>query len=300
MTAGTTNGENERLEELLVSDWGEELSDAERAELASLLEMHRDRARDVETAAGAACAAFALADRGRKDPPPELLDRIRRQAIEHFGPGDPGSRPVPDATSPRRDRRRHRRPEAPGTPERSGRAWPGAGWWIALAASVVLAVAGWLPRLGPEPPPPEPIVVEVPVAPPEPPPPKVRLARLAAEADARQIPWTTTEDPWVDEVEGAVVWSNDKQEGYMTFSGLPPNDPREHRYQLWIFDETRDERYPVDGGLFDIETSRGEVVVPIAAKLPVREPKLFAVTLEGPDGVVVSSREHVLVVAQLD
>lgn len=84
----------------------------------------------------------------------------------------------------------------------------------------------------------------------------------------------------------------------MIFRDLPHNDPRVNQYQLWIFDATRAEweAKPVDGGVFDVVEGR-EVVVPIDAKLDVREPKLFAVTLEAPGGVVVSKREHLLATA---
>jgi hypothetical protein len=68
-----------------------------------------------------------------------------------------------------------------------------------------------------------------------------------------------------------------------------------HQYQLWIFDAARDQRYPVDGGVFDVPANAGEVVIPIRASLMVRKPAAFAVTLEKPGGVVVSGREHVIV-----
>ena len=51
----------------------------------------------------------------------------------------------------------------------------------------------------------------------------------------------------------------------------------------------------VDGGVFDI--GPGEVIVPIRAALPVTTPKLFAVTIEKPGGVVVSSRQRIVVTA---
>ncbi len=42
----------------------------------------------------------------------------------------------------------------------------------------------------------------------------------------------------------------------------------------------------------------GEVVVEIDAKLPVAEAALFAITVEAPGGVVVSSRERIALLAQ--
>ncbi|MBL8858335.1 MAG: anti-sigma factor [Planctomycetes bacterium] len=127
-----------------------------------------------------------------------------------------------------------------------------------------------------------------------------RAALVAQATDVLQVPWKATDDPLAGAVSGDVVWSGAKQEGYMRFRGLPPNDPKVSQYQLWIFDTTRAEweARPVDGGVFDV-TADAEVVVPIRAKLEVREPKLFGVTLEAPGGVVVSKREHLLAVASL-
>jgi len=288
VTSGSTKGANDRLEELLVESWGSELGPAEHAELRRLVEANPEASAELERAAGASVVAFARADGAAPPLPSTLRAQIRAQAASHL----PATRARPPDSMPGE---RGGPRELP--PQRKG---PGMGWGVALAASVALAVAGWLPWIGPKPPPPEPVVVEVPVDPPPPPPPRERMAALRS-AGATAIDWSTTEDPWVDdEVEGQIVWSTAEQEGYMHFRGLPPNDPAEHRYQLWIFDATRDDRYPVDGGIFDVPAASEETVVPIAPKLPVGEPELFAVTLEGPRGVVVSDREHILVVAPVE
>ena len=50
--------------------------------------------------------------------------------------------------------------------------------------------------------------------------------------------------------------------------------------------------------LADIPAGATEVVVPIDAKVAVGEPYLFAITVEPPGGVVVSSRERIALVAQ--
>jgi len=84
----------------------------------------------------------------------------------------------------------------------------------------------------------------------------------------------------------------------MKIGGLAANDPGEFQYQLWIFDQGRDERFPVDGGVFDVPSGADEVIVPISAKLDVDRPYLFAVTVEKPGGVVVSSRERIAILAQ--
>lgn len=97
-----------------------------------------------------------------------------------------------------------------------------------------------------------------------------------------------------------MVWSDTEQRGYMRIRGLAANDVTRAQYQLWIFDPRRDERYPVDGGVFDIPAGSEEVIVPIVAKLDVRGPTLFAVTVEAPGGVVVSARERIVLVAKAD
>ena len=123
-----------------------------------------------------------------------------------------------------------------------------------------------------------------------------RAALLANAGDAATLAWTATADPTAHGARGDVVWSSTQQRGFMRFVGLAPNDPHQFQYQLWIFDKDRDEKFPVDGGVFDV-SSTGEVVVAISAKLHVTDATLFAVTVEQPGGVVVSKRERIVVTA---
>lgn len=119
---------------------------------------------------------------------------------------------------------------------------------------------------------------------------------MAKAADVTKLEWTATADPNAQGAKGDVVWSQTEQKGFMRFVGLTANDPTKYQYQLWIFDKNRDDKFPVDGGVFDV-TSTGEVIVPISAKLAVGEIALFAVTIEKPGGVVVSARERIVVTA---
>ena len=96
---------------------------------------------------------------------------------------------------------------------------------------------------------------------------------------------------------GKVVWSDQLQQGYMTLSGIPVNDPKKAQYQLWIVDPKRDEA-PIDGGVFDIPTDGSPIVVPIAAKLALTNPQAFVITLEQPGGVVKSKQEKVVALAK--
>jgi hypothetical protein len=121
-------------------------------------------------------------------------------------------------------------------------------------------------------------------------------ARADLLASVKPLAWTATPDPNARGASGDVVWSTTEQRGYMRFVGLAPNDPKQFQYQLWIFDKDRDDKFPVDGGVFDV-SSTGEIIVPIAAKLHVTDATLFAVTIEKPGGVVVSKRERIVVTA---
>ena len=96
---------------------------------------------------------------------------------------------------------------------------------------------------------------------------------------------------------GKVVWSDQLQQGYMTLTGIPANDPKKAQYQLWIVDPKRDEA-PVDGGVFDIPSDGSPVVVPISAKLALTNPQAFVITLEQPGGVVKSKQEQVVALAK--
>ena len=121
--------------------------------------------------------------------------------------------------------------------------------------------------------------------------------RLLAEAgDVKRAEWTKGNVPGTETVTGEVVWSDAKQQGYMTFRGLPVNDANKEAYQLWIFEEAKLEDLPKDGGVFNV-TSEGEVIVPIDPKLRTIDPKAFAVTIEKPGGVVQSKREKIALLA---
>ncbi len=150
------------------------------------------------------------------------------------------------------------------------------GWAVAAGFAILLMVQGTQP---------EPAL---------PSPAEARSALLEA-SDAVRLDFAGLAD--YGGLSGDVVWSDDSQQGYMRFAGLPANDPTQAQYQLWIVDPERDER-PVDGGVFDIPANAGEVVVPIRAALPVDRPVAFVITVEKPGGVVVSAQETVAAIAQ--
>jgi len=263
---GLQNQPDEALLDLLVKQVTEGLSPAEQRELDVLDSATASSyLRELERAA----AAITLAGTARAEPPPAALSkRLEAQALDFLattGRSDAGNKVV--------DLNRPAKVAAP-----RAAAWQGAGW-LAAAACLILAVFGW-------------------VRSPQPASAAEQRAALLARSESMKLDMSATKDPAAAGVSGDVVWDPLTQQGFLRFVGLPQNDPKVHQYQLWIFDATRDQRYPVDGGVFDIPGNASEVVIPIRARLPVRTAKAFAVTLEKPGGVVVSAREHILVLAQ--
>jgi Anti-sigma-K factor rskA len=249
-----------------------------------------------------AAAAIALAGSAAPKPlPAALAQRLARQAEAHFaaladaargqttGGVRAGGEVVADLAAAR---------SAAATPARPrATARSGTYGWLAAAACLVLAVFAWNRS-----PPPAPVAAVTPPAAVIPPIPKPvapltaaeERAALLAKSDSLKVTLGATKDPAAAGVTGDVVWDPVTQRGFLRLLGLAPNDPALHQYQLWIFDGGRDQRFPVDGGVFDIPANATEVVIPIHAALPVLSAKAFAVTVERPGGVVVSGREHVV------
>ncbi len=166
------------------------------------------------------------------------------------------------------------------------------GWAVAAAACVALAANVYLTRI------PTPTIAEGPK-----PPVKIKLTPLqerdrliASATDIARADWVNPDKNSPNKLSGDVVWSDSKQAGYARVSGLPANDPNKETYQLWIFDETQDEKTPIDGGTFNVNAA-GEIVIPINAHLKTRNPKAFAITVEKPGGVVVSERDKIAALA---
>ena len=163
--------------------------------------------------------------------------------------------------------------------------------WLIAAASVVLAVAGWWPRLmdSASPDASASSFGQWRAA-------SEREQMLASSHNVGHWPWSGDGDV----SNGDVVWDNLEQRGFLRLKGFVANDPSRARYQLWIFDAARDDRYPVDGGMFDVPAGRSEVLIPVKPSVPVLRPVAFAVTVEGPRGAVVSEREKVVAFARVD
>ena len=128
---------------------------------------------------------------------------------------------------------------------------------------------------------------------------ELREEMLKAATDTIRASWAVGNVKELTQVVGDVVWSDQKQAGYMRLKGLPVNDATKEQYQLWIFDKNQDKATPIDGGVFNV-SAEGEVVIPINAKIAAASPEMFAITVERPGGVVVSKRGKIAALAKVE
>jgi hypothetical protein len=168
------------------------------------------------------------------------------------------------------------------------------GWAVAAAAVVLLALNLWLTRTVPPAEVTGPGPTQTPAKTQSPEQMRQRLIESAPDLARAEIAGGNVKDI---KPTGDIVWSDAEQSGYIHVSGLPKNDPSREQYQLWIFDENQDAKTPVDGGVFDVAND-GTVTIPINAKLKIKDPKMFAITVEKPGGVVVSKQEKVASLAK--
>jgi hypothetical protein len=266
-------------DELLMQRVTGQLSGAEQLAFAQLaVPVTPQELQQWEQAAAELTAVLAIDTRSDADAlPSAVAERVARDGLFHVRRATVSTLPSRPAVTP-----------AGG--ERSARtllAWSG---WMAAAAAVVLWVVAPRPTDSGST---EPVqVAAVPTVA------SLRDALRADSVGSRVLAWSAAGDSTGRVASGDVIWNAAKQSGVMRFVGLTPNDTRRWQYQLWIFDRARDERYPVDGGVFDIPAGATEVLIPITAKVKVNEATMFAVTVEAPGGVVVSSRERLALIAQ--
>ena len=254
------------------------LSEAEAAELAALKITLAAQGVDVASLAddadrivGEALVAMASSDArgGGAEMPADAKDRLISLGVRIVSPA--ASIPIS-------------RGRNLATPTSTG---PGGwlGWTVAAAASVV-ATLGWMRQ------PASPLSAPVPVA--------DQRRSLINEQGTLVLEWSSGPDPAGKSIKGDIVWNNSLQKGFLRLQGAVANDPSREQYQLWIFDDKR-EQFPVDGGVFNFaapDPVTGEILIPIDAKLKVFDPSLFAVTIEQADGVVVTKKDRIVAVAK--
>ncbi|MBL8745295.1 MAG: anti-sigma factor [Phycisphaerae bacterium] len=276
MTPGSGHPQRERLLDLLADRAMQGLAAPEEAELQGLLREIPGALAEAEALERAAAAAdAALSGTDAFEPMPASLRaklgaQARDWSASNAARGGDGSSSVLASIGP-----------APRRPM----GWAGAAGWLAAAACLTLALAGWFGR-GVNP-------IGTPRSP------ESARSRLIASAnDVKKWGWIALGELEHTPVRGDTVWSTSSQKGFMTFAGLPANDPTKEQYQLWIFDPAQSDKTPIDGGVFDVTASGGTVVVPMDPKIRVSDAVMFAVTIEKPGGVVVSDRSRLVLIAK--
>jgi anti-sigma-K factor RskA len=162
-------------------------------------------------------------------------------------------------------------PFTPAVRKRATRLVLAWGPWLAVAASLLLAVLAWWPAAKAD-----------------------SVAVAQRDPNHFTIQWAAW-SPDMKGIKGQVCWSQCKKCGYMKLAGLPANDPSREQYQLWIVDD-RGMNQRISGGVFD--STGDEVVMPIHPGILIRDPKMFAVTLEPPGGTWVSDLSRKVAIAQ--
>ncbi len=277
-----TDDRHHTLFDLLTKQAIEGLDAAEQTQLKALA---AELNYDIDDSFEVAAAAVTLAGMDEIEPmPASLMAKLSASADEHFG--------AVDAETPE-----DLQPTFEFEPKRSLLGW--LGWAVAAAACVALAVNIWFSRQQTQ----GPTVASGPTpnASPAKPDMKAQFDEMMASPNMIKANWgplpTATAD--MKNVSGELVWSDAKQAGFMRFRGLPVNDAAKEQYQLWIFENAKLEEHPKDGGVFDI-TAEGDVIIPIDAKLATKDPKVFAITVERPGGVVVSDRKKIAALAKVE
>ena len=176
--------------------------------------------------------------------------------------------------------------------------WSWLGWAVASLACIALAVNVYFTRFE------QPVTVAVaptPTVTPEKPSPAKQFEDLnrsgnIIKASLGAVPDAPAE---LKGVGGDVIWSDEKQVGYIRLRNIPQNDKAKSTYQIWIFEENQGVKTPIDGGTFDVDAN-GDVIIPITAKLKAKKPATFAITVEKPGGVVVSERKKIAAIGNVE
>jgi anti-sigma-K factor RskA len=283
------HADHDRLLELLADQTLVGLDAAERQELESLLRANPDF--DSECLDRTAAMLDRAAAAGDKEPLPEQLqDRIRAQGRPGLQPRSAGEDTAGEQ-SHENARAGADNPARPPNGERMRRREAFA--WLAAAACLSVAVFVWYTRPTLAPPRKAPAIAnsEPPATPPNgatpaPSPTMLTVAQqreqlLASAPDVLHLQLVNSDNGAVARKPcGDIVWSNGLQIGYLRLQGLANDAPVQRQYQLWIIGGDASSNEFINGGMFYVDRSTGELTVPIQADHFVQLPKMFLVSVE--------------------
>ena len=270
----------DRLLELLADQTLAGLNADQERELKSLLEANPDF--DVAALDRTAAMLDIAASAGDTEPLPDhLRDRILAQQQSECEPTDTRAHPMPLRNMPLRNKVRRREVVA----------------WITAAACFLLAVLAWsrwpaanLPS-GPSPDPP--VIAEKNPSPTRPTDgdtiapnagptiAELREQLLRSTPDVLHLQLVSDTGAGGNESGGDIVWSSGRQIGYLRLRGLAGENPVQQRqYRLWIVGSDVSGNEFINGGIFPVDRSTGELILPIQADQFVQQPKMFVVSME--------------------
>lgn len=168
--------------------------------------------------------------------------------------------------------------------------WREAIAWSTAAASLLLATAIWLKRPATAPSSSsvassqssseilrveeiEPATVVLTIA-------DQRKQLLASAPDVLHLQLVSDNGSGVNESGGDIAWSSGRQIGYLRLRGLTNNDSAGRQYQLWIVGSDVSGNEIINGGVFPVDQSTGELIFPILADQFVQQPMMFVVDVE--------------------
>jgi hypothetical protein len=107
---------------------------------------------------------------------------------------------------------------------------------------------------------------------------------LSSVSDVLQIKLIGGDGEDGAQASGDIVWSTERQTGFVRLKRLVKGDSTQTQYQIWIIDtEALGDEF-INGGVVIVNRSNGEVILPIQANHFVQQPRMFVISLEPPGG----------------
>ncbi len=108
---------------------------------------------------------------------------------------------------------------------------------------------------------------------------------LASAPDVLHLKLVSDNGRDVENESGAdIVWSSGRQIGFLRLRGMAGGDLAQCQYQLWIVGSDVSGNEIINGGIFPVDRSTGELILPIQADQFVQQPKMFVVIVEPSGG----------------